>query len=54
MTIGGIPFQYNEGTAVEFTRACKYFLTNLKWLVAHAVKHHHVVLMGMDTTSTTV
>jgi hypothetical protein len=47
-TIGGIPFQYSEGAtssggaAVEFTRACKYLLTDLKWLVAHAVKHHVV------------
>lgn len=38
-TIGGIPFQYNEATAVDFTRACKYLLTNIKWLVAaHATK----------------
>ena len=40
-TIGGLPWQYNEAsTAVDFTRAGKYLLTNLQWLVAHAVKHH--------------
>jgi hypothetical protein len=37
--IGGLPIAYTEATAVDFTRACKYLLTDLKWLVAYAVKH---------------
>ena len=37
-TIGGISMIYGETT--EFTQACKYLLTNLKWLVAFVVKHH--------------
>lgn len=37
-TIGGLPMTFGETN--DFTRACKYMLTNLKWLVAYAVKHH--------------
>eukprot|EP00934_Nitzschia_sp_Nitz4_P008739 Nitzschia sp. Nitz4//scaffold90_size81538//62898//64028//NITZ4_005326-RA/size81538-processed-gene-0.54-mRNA-1//-1//CDS//3329560032//8729//frame0 len=40
LTIGGCSLVYQETTAVDFTRACKYLLTNLKWLVAYTVKHH--------------
>jgi len=32
--------QQNGTAGVDFTRACKYLLTNLKWLVAYSVKHH--------------
>ncbi|KAL3934306.1 MAG: hypothetical protein SGBAC_009944 [Bacillariaceae sp.] len=32
--------QPNTTAGVDFTRACKYLLTNLKWLVAYSVKHH--------------
>lgn len=54
-TIGGIPLVHlnpppnvnnvmqqakNHSAGVDFTRACKYLLTNLKWLVAYSVKHH--------------
>lgn len=39
--IGMIPLVYGYGSSgVDFTRACKYLLTNLKWLVAYSVKHH--------------
>lgn len=40
--IGGMPLVHGYGSisGVEFTRACKYLLTNLKWLVAYSVKHH--------------
>jgi beclin len=38
--IGGIPFVVGGDDGELFTRACKYLLTNLKWLVAYAVKHH--------------
>jgi hypothetical protein len=39
--IGGIPLVYGYGSSgVDFTRACKYLLTDLKWLVAYSVKHH--------------
>ena len=37
-TIGGVPMVFGE--TADFTRACKYLLTNVKWLVAYAVKHH--------------
>jgi hypothetical protein len=41
--IGGIPLVYGYGSSgVDFTRACKYLLTNLKWLVAYSVKHHTI------------
>ncbi|CAJ1965211.1 unnamed protein product [Cylindrotheca closterium] len=35
----GSPPNGNQA-GVDFTRACKYLLTNLKWLVAYSVKHH--------------
>lgn len=45
--IGGVALvhvgQQNNGNTsagIDFTRACKYLLTNLKWLVAYSVKHH--------------
>ena len=37
-TIGGVPMVFGE--TADFTRACKYLLTDVKWLVAYAVKHH--------------
>ena len=40
--VGGVPLVYGYGSnsGVDFTRACKYLLTNLKWMVAYSVKHH--------------
>eukprot|EP00980_Cylindrotheca_fusiformis_P009213 scaffold2004_cov101-Cylindrotheca_fusiformis.AAC.3 len=40
--IGGMPLVHGYGgtSGVEFTSACKYLLTNLKWIVAYSVKHH--------------
>jgi beclin 1 len=37
-TIGGVSIAFAE--TEDFTRACKYLLTNMKWLVAYTVKHH--------------
>lgn len=37
-TIGGVAMAIGESE--DFTRACKYLLTNIKWLVAYTVKHH--------------
>ena len=37
-TIGGLSFTFgNDG--IEWTRACKYLLTDIKWLVAYVAKH---------------
>ena len=40
-TIGGISMTYGtvHGSGVEWTRACKYLVTNVKWLVAYSAKH---------------
>mmetsp|Transcript_46985 Transcript_46985/g.56812 ORF Transcript_46985/g.56812 Transcript_46985/m.56812 type:complete len:267 (-) Transcript_46985:105-905(-) len=36
--IGGLPIAYSNN-GERWTRALKYFLTNLKWLVAYTAKH---------------
>ena len=38
MTIGGLPIAYGPG-GEQWTRAMKYLLTDLKWLVAYTTKH---------------
>lgn len=37
--IGGLAITYDNLHSLEWTRVCKYLLTDLKWLVAYAVKH---------------
>eukprot|EP00978_Attheya_sp_CCMP212_P013609 scaffold34157_cov52-Attheya_sp.AAC.6 len=40
LTIGGLPISYStDGGGERWTRALKYFLTDLKWLVAFSTKH---------------
>ena len=38
--VGGLSIQYDTTKPVEWTRACKYLLTDLKWLVAYSAKHY--------------
>ena len=38
MTVGGLPIAYGPG-GEQWTRAMKYLLTDLKWLVAYTTKH---------------
>jgi len=38
-TVGGLPFAYDPAAGERWTLACKYLLTNLKWVIAYAVKH---------------
>jgi hypothetical protein len=38
-TVGGLPLAYDPGEGERWTLACKYLLTNLKWVIAYAVKH---------------
>ena len=37
--IGGLSVAYGTADPVEWTRAMKYLLTNVKWLVAYTAKH---------------
>jgi hypothetical protein len=37
-TVGGLPFSYDPGEGERWTLACKYLLTNVKWVMAYAVK----------------
>ncbi|KAK1736141.1 autophagy protein 6 [Skeletonema marinoi] len=41
-TVGGLPFSYDPGDGERWTLACKYLLTNLKWVMAYAVKQSSV------------
>jgi hypothetical protein len=41
-TVGGLPFSYDPGEGERWTLACKYLLTNLKWVMAYAVKQSSV------------
>jgi len=38
-SVGGLPLAYDPMSGEQWTMVCKYFLTNLKWLVAYAAKH---------------
>eukprot|EP00986_Skeletonema_menzelii_P006483 scaffold2470_cov154-Skeletonema_menzelii.AAC.5 len=41
-TVGGLPFSYDPGDGERWTLACKYLLTNLKWVMAYAVKQSSI------------
>ncbi len=41
-TVGGLPFSYDPGDGERWTLACKYLLTNLKWVIAYAVKQSSI------------
>lgn len=41
-TVGGLPFSYDPGDGERWTLACKYLLTNLKWVLAYAVKQSSI------------
>ncbi|KAL7528641.1 hypothetical protein ACHAXR_002542 [Thalassiosira sp. AJA248-18] len=39
-TVGGLPLAYDPAASGEqWTMACKYLLTNLKWLITYVAKH---------------
>ena len=37
--IGGLSVSYGIADPIEWTRAMKYLLTDVKWLVAYSAKH---------------
>lgn len=37
--IGGLSVSYGIADPIEWTRAMKYVLTDVKWLVAYSAKH---------------
>lgn len=41
-TVGGLPFSFDPGDGERWTLACKYLLTNLKWVLAYAVKQSSI------------
>lgn len=41
-TVSGLPFSYDPGEGERWTLASKYLITNLKWVLAYAVKQSSV------------
>jgi len=39
VSVGGLSLLYDPANGEQWTMACKYLLTNLKWLIAYTAKH---------------